>query len=70
MKNYEGELLVVHGKNDEVINISNAANLVSEYECQGKKNKQRECFFIQVPRMTHNNYEKKDLVDPISSFFN
>ena len=68
MKRYNGKLMVIHGKNDEVISINNAANLANEYA--GKEQKRKDCEFVQPPFMTHNRYQQSDLTDPIARFLN
>lgn len=37
MKKYNGNLMVIHGKSDEVISIENGNNLVRAYEKKGGK---------------------------------
>lgn len=63
---YEGDLLVIHGKEDEVINFKHGKQLEQIYN----KKPNKKCTFISPPKMRHNYFDMTDdIVNPITSFF-
>jgi predicted esterase len=64
---FKGRLLVIHGENDEVINVSHGKNLVRVFE---QENPCRITAAKVYPRrMTHNSYDmRKDIINPILEF--
>jgi len=65
LKNYNGRLLVVHGRSDEVINCRHGEMIVNYY---GKRDPSK-CKFLFPKHMSHNDFDYgTDIVIPIVDF--
>ena len=64
VKNYKGEMLLIHGKLDDIIHVSHAQNLVKGYQESGRK-----CDYYEFPDMSHNNFDmESQILKPIKNF--
>lgn len=68
LTHYHGNLLVIHGKMDEVINHRHGV-LVRDTYNQTNKGQGKFCTFIQPADMTHNYFSyEEDILKPIKEF--
>lgn len=67
---YNGNLLIIHGKIDEVIGHRHGVLVKETYDRANAKS-QKQCEFVAPPNMSHNyfNYEA-DIMAPIQKFAN
>lgn len=68
ISNYTGNLLVVHGKIDEVINHRHGV-LVKETYNKANLSKNKQCTLSSPPNMSHNYFSyEEDILEPIGQF--
>ncbi len=62
LKNFNNNLIIIHGANDEAIPLKNSKNLFANLKTQNKK-------LIEVTNAGHNDlYEHKEVLDSITGF--
>lgn len=72
ISNYDGRLLIIHGKMDEVIAFRHGEQVLEAYKEHkiGKQENPREKLrFVTPSNMTHNYFDfEKDILDPLKEF--